>query len=497
MPSNNKVVVLVHGWSVYNTSTYGELADRLRKEADDRRIPQIDIVEIWLGKYVSFADEVRVADLALGFENALRDKLGNKIDEEVQIICITHSTGGPVVREWWNKFYVHKEKACPMSHLIMLAPANFGSALAQLGKSRLSRIKSWFEGVEPGQGVLDWLEMGSSKTWELNHDWIADPKNLASERSKVFQFVLTGQSIDRALYDHVNAYSGELGSDGVVRVAAANLNATYVKLIQSPPTPNNDEEFTELNLTAHDTSPRTAFSIIRGRSHSGEDIGILRSIKNDGEIHPTIEAIVKCLNVETPENYEDLTDEFEKDNELVLEEERIEKVEKIFAQDRYFIHDRNSMIIFRLIDDKGFPVEDFDLKFTGENDSPNGLPPGFFVDKQRNKLTCSTLTYFFNYDVMTGCPSAEDGNKEIREECLPLKELGLAIKARPDEGFVHYIEAHLKSAVDNVKDFLKPNQTIMVDIELKRVVHTGVFDLTKNEPPEDFRDQDKGEPIVE
>ena len=48
-----------------------------------------------------------------------------------------------------------------MSHLIMLAPANYGSALAQLGKQRLSRIKSWFEGVEPGQGVLDWLELGS------------------------------------------------------------------------------------------------------------------------------------------------------------------------------------------------------------------------------------------------------------------------------------------------------------------------------------------------
>jgi hypothetical protein len=28
----------------------------------------------------------------------------------------------------------------------MLAPANFGSALAQLGKNRVGRLKSWFEG---------------------------------------------------------------------------------------------------------------------------------------------------------------------------------------------------------------------------------------------------------------------------------------------------------------------------------------------------------------
>eukprot|EP01031_Cornospumella_fuschlensis_P043536 gene43536-53229_t len=44
----------------------------------------------------------------------------------------------------------------------MLAPANFGSALAQLGKGRVGRLKAWFSGVEPGQGVLDWLELGSS-----------------------------------------------------------------------------------------------------------------------------------------------------------------------------------------------------------------------------------------------------------------------------------------------------------------------------------------------
>ena len=59
--------------------------------------------------------------------------------------CITHSTGGPVVRDWWNRYYLEPRQAprCPMSHLVMLAPANFGSALAQLGKGRLSRVKAW------------------------------------------------------------------------------------------------------------------------------------------------------------------------------------------------------------------------------------------------------------------------------------------------------------------------------------------------------------------
>jgi len=37
---------------------------------------------------------------------------------------------------------------------------------------------------------------------------------------------LIGQSIDRHFYDQLNPYTGEMGSDGVVRTAGANLNAS-------------------------------------------------------------------------------------------------------------------------------------------------------------------------------------------------------------------------------------------------------------------------------
>ena len=75
----------------------------------------------------------------------------------------------------------------------MLAPANYGSALAQLGKQRLGRLMSWFEGVEPGQGVLDWLELGSTESWALNKEWIASDGTQIGPNG-VFPFVITGQS---------------------------------------------------------------------------------------------------------------------------------------------------------------------------------------------------------------------------------------------------------------------------------------------------------------
>lgn len=48
----------------------------------------------------------------------------------------------------------------------------------------------------------------------------------------MYSFVLTGQSIDRSFYDNLNSYAGEQGSDGVVRVAAANMNFGLLLLVK-------------------------------------------------------------------------------------------------------------------------------------------------------------------------------------------------------------------------------------------------------------------------
>ncbi|HKK13879.1 MAG TPA: hypothetical protein VKA14_04385, partial [Gammaproteobacteria bacterium] len=236
-----RIVVLVHGWSVHNTRTYGKLPERLEARARHENGLDLDVRQIWLSQYVSFRDEVRLEDVSRAFDAAVRRQLGPLLDQGRRFVCITHSTGGPVVRDWWDRYYGQRPRSgpCPMSHLIMLAPANFGSALAQLGKSRIGRLKSWFEGVEPGARILDWLELGSPEAWALNARWFDYPQT-PSGRSAVFPFVLAGQSIDHALYDPVNSYTGEPGSDGVVRAAAANLNATHVRLEQEQPVMTRD-----------------------------------------------------------------------------------------------------------------------------------------------------------------------------------------------------------------------------------------------------------------
>ena len=58
-------VVFVHGWSVTSTDTYGGLPEALARHAP----PDLDVTidHLHLAKYVSFADEVLVDDIARGF----------------------------------------------------------------------------------------------------------------------------------------------------------------------------------------------------------------------------------------------------------------------------------------------------------------------------------------------------------------------------------------------------------------------------------------------
>lgn len=508
MPDNLRSVVFVHGWSVRSTDTYGQLPARLQREAQRTAGLNLDVHNIWLGKYISFSDVVKMEDLSRAFQSAIDDVLGEAIRQGRRFVCITHSTGGPVARDWWNRFYAERSPAadCPMSHLIMLAPANFGAALAQLGKSRVGRIKTWFEGVEPGAGLLDWLELGSPESWILNRKWITSSGSLDGS-APVYPFVLIGQSIDRALYDHLNSYTDEDGSDGVIRTAAANLNATYIRIEQAPPPPESlgakKLPMTDLVLAAEPArAPRTAFTLVEGRSHSGKDMGIVRSVRDDESDHPTVDAVLQCLLVSSPADYARLCDDFDRHTEEVRLKERVEIYKRRLLADRPFLHDAHSMIVFRVRDDGDHAIDDFDLKLTAGRKgrvSPDYLPGGFFVDRQRNQRRAETLTYYLNHDVMTGLdavPDPRDGKKTLREKLPGAESLGFELVARPDGGFVHYYPARVQATEQVLESFVRPNQTTLVDVILRRVVRKGAFILTDDLEPEDFTKQETGDPII-
>jgi hypothetical protein len=155
------------------------------------------------------------------------------------------------------------------------------------------------------------------------------------------------------------------------------------------------------------------------------------------------------------------------------------------------------MLIFRLEDDQGHVVDSFDLLLTaGENDSPDELPRGFLVDRQRNSRHRGTLTFFLNHAVMHGQEAASDQQGKVQRAALPgVSRVGLRISPFETTGFAHYRPGRLVVDHAELNQFIRPHSTTLVDIRLRRIVREGVFRLTNDREPESFKGQVLGGPI--
>lgn len=472
-------LVFVHGWSVSNTSTYGQLPQQLQQQAAVSGLP-ITLADVWISEYVSFDDAVTMRDLVRALDHALRDL--HLLD--ASFACITHSTGGPVVREW-----LRAQRDTPslyttmrLSHLVMLAPANFGSALAQLGKGMLGRLKSWFAGVDPGQRILDWLELGSAESLALNLDHIHSEDPLNRDQ---FLFVLIGDRPDRSLYDHLNSYTGEDGSDGVVRLAAANLNAQHAVLSPQAGTPGNIDTLA-LNLSR---SPRCAFKLVADAAHSGVEHGIMASAAP-----ATVQSILRCLAVRSTGDYTSLCDAFDAENA----ERDAGKVELEPAgpfAPRVHIHDPRSLLIVRLADEAGESLSGAGfLLNAGLEASPDLMPAGFMLDRQANSRQRSTISLFLNHTVLAGDARVADprnSRKTLRAAMNSHAPYSASVVPADLAGLVHHALAR-NTIGDDLMDAIGPHQTTVLDVVLPRKVHEGVFRLTRELAPRDFSQTEPG-----
>lgn len=438
-------LVFVHGWSVTDTGTYGSLPRILAERAASHGL-SLELIDIHLGRYISFRDEVRMGDVVRALHQALLDTLpagGGKI---LPFSCITHSTGGPVVRSWIDRYYGASRLAqCPLEHLVMLAPANHGSALAILGSARIGRLKSWFQGVQPGIAILRWLELGSDEGRELNQAWLEYNPRGTGVRFR--PFVLTGDTIDPKLYDYVNSYTGEAGSDGVVRAAAANLNYCWITLRQEAGEPlavARDGVAGRLVIEGRTRqSASTPFRVVPDAAHSGDRIGIMRSPSpQDAEQKPVVGAILEALSVTSKRAYDGLVEAWEG---ATADWQSGRGKRRRFFQ-----------MIFRVRDDQGAAVTDYDILLLGGPEyDPDKLPKGFFVDKQANRHSPEAITFYLDFDAMTA----------VRQG-----KFGFRVVARPGDGFAYYTPAEFRSDAATIDEFVDPNTTLYLDILLLRHV---------------------------
>ncbi|KAF1008541.1 MAG: hypothetical protein GAK28_00962 [Luteibacter sp.] len=470
-------LVFVHGWSVTDTSTYGDLPAALKQRAAQAGTA-LHIVDIRLSEYVTFDDAVTMDDIVRGFDHALRD-----LDlPDGRFDCVTHSTGGPVVMAWLRaqRLAPTTHATAKARHVVMLAPAHFGSALAKLGKGVLGRLKAWFNGIEPGQRILDWLELGSPESLSLNLD-IVHGADLASQGTYLFNLI--GDRPDRKLYDVINSYTGEDGSDGVVRLAAANLNATHLSLVQQASGPL---------LTASVTrAPRTAFRLLPGLAHSGDTQGIMAA-KPPASI--TVETIMRCLAVDSSTAYAALCDAFATEN-AQRDASKVELEPAGIFPPRVHIHDPRTLLIVRLRDDRGEAPANAQFQLTaGPDASPDHLPPGFMIDRQANGRDPATWTLFLNHAILAGdaaVPDPRDTSKILRGAMQAHSPYGARVQPADVSGLVRHLAAATATNQDLLAS-LRPHETTVVDVTLSRRVAEGVFRMTDRLSPEDFHHAEPG-----
>jgi len=125
------------------------------------------------------------------------------------------------------------------------------------------------------------------------------------------------------------------------------------------------------------------------------------------------------------------------------------------------------MFIFRISDDAGRTIGDYDLILLGDGYEPDQLPKGFFMDRQKNPDS-QALVYYLDYDALA-----------------KTEHLGIRVDARPCYGpldddpvnFAGYMRAefHLDKAA--FKKWVRPNETVYVDIVLTRFVDTEAMRL--------------------
>ncbi|MBB3227281.1 hypothetical protein FHW69_001882 [Luteibacter sp. Sphag1AF] len=469
-------LIFLQGWSVTDTSTYGQLPAAMR----DRVAQQggtLTTLDIHLAEYITFVDAVTMDDIVRAFDSALR-KLNLPNGE---FDCIAHSTGGPVVMAWLRAQHDKPSLYAPLKlrHLMMLAPAHFGSALAQLGKGALGRLKAWFGGVEPGQRVLDWLELGSDESLRQNIDLI---HGTDFSLSGTYLFGLIGDRPDRKLYDVINSYTGEDGSDGVVRLAAANLNATHAVLAQDPVT-------MQFSVTVK-RSPRTAFRLMPGLAHTGNH-GIMAGTPTPSI---TVDTLLRCLAVNSQASYAALCDAFANEN-AARDADKVELEPAGIFSPRVHIHDPRSMLILRLADDRSEPLPDAQFQLTaGPDASENELPQGFMLDRQANSQSAGVVTLFLNYDVMAGDAAVtdpRDSSKTLRQALVGHRPYGARVAPKDLSGLVHHLVG-VTATDSDLLDSMGPHETTVVDVVLARRVTEGVFRFTSNLAPEDFRQPVQG-----
>ncbi len=404
-------------------------------------------------------DEITLPDLGNAMIVALND--ADIPQERHSFDLIVHSTGGLVGREYLRQVCYSEEghldaSLTPVRHFVFLAPANFGSPLAHVGKSMFGRLfKGWkWDGfMETGTGVLNALELASPYSAQLAMTDLFDPGFPIFDPCNTLATVMVGTV---GYDDRFKRILHENGSDGTVRVSTANLNAKYVKAYFRDPELTPDMKVVSANC------PEIPFAVFK-RNHGN----ITEPTAIDDQVG---ELLLKALRV-TKSGY---PEHREYCRELTAETYAAGLKSRSNSDKEKFHQYMN--VVFYVHDQFGNPVDDYFIELYQEDDDEDTvfekINREILEDVHVNRSSGAWRSLYFDMDDMKDLIETHAGEVSLSLVAARVSELiGYANPPDvPETGGVPVLSQKNKS-------FFFPNQTLLVEIEINRTQSAEVFRL--------------------
>lgn len=481
-----KPIVLIHGYSAEGDDPskkgikkiYGAMPSKLKDRFGNEKV-----FELNLGRYISLDDGITIDDISRALDKAFQSDYNHLLKDGFNVI--THSTGALVIRNWIRN---HSAKPSPIENIIHLAGANLGSGWAHIGKGQFAKWgRLVFDQTERGVQVLNALELGSDWTLDLHLSFL-ETKNDMQKKYKIKEHVIVGSQVSASFIEAPIRYAKEDGSDGVVRVAASNINFNHVrfepideaknlswkhvqKLSQKDRSKSNyrmDELYkAKTSIAGKYGRPYAPFAIPYECAHSGDEKGIVKKDPNA----QVLDLIELSLNpkAESPQTirktYEEATKNTYSEVKNNLSPRNI--IGRLW--DPRNQSDKHAQIIFRLKNQSGIPVniENADIFFKSHRKMSISE---LIEDKHLNKISPNILTFYLRV--------AKYEDDEWQDRVSKLGSLDLRINVvETDSDNVEYVPLQKSFKNTQLTDFLKPHTTTIVDVILWRTLSEAVFKI--------------------
>lgn len=452
-------LLILHGYSDGATSFTG-LRDFFQANGYARD-------DVFLLNYASMDDQSQFSDFADKLDEDYEKQFAG---ERIDLAC--HSTGSLVVRLWLDLHYARQRAAgrtkprSPVKHLLMFAPANFGSDLAEMGQSFLGKFRSTFfnsnrkpgDFLESGKFVLQGLEPASPFQWELSSrdlhgEGFFNPE--LGDDNVCYPFVFAAGRGYSGLQARIIKDRKKPGTDGTVRICGTSLNTRKCIV-----------DFCNREVTpiwvAEKKFESMAFAIFGGFNH-----GSIIEHSDDFVKGPGKWAL-KALQVDSRAKY------------ARFAAEASEFTRRDYDGDPY------QQFFFNVKDDVGLPVRDFYIDFYAQ------LGDGSVHEKLTLEFDKSFEVEFYRHSAEPSCRALLLNLVRLREYFKKLKaakaRLVFDVYAISPIQEIKYLPAFAvvfdDSATGDEPTFLYENTTTLVQIVLNRiatdqVLHLVNFDLQR------------------